>query len=188
MDSTTTSAIIAAIAAIIVATISATVAVISARRSAQATLELETYKDMLQQYRQHDAFSKEMALKRVEILGQACSALQRVKDNLRDLQIQAEPSPSVEEIAQACDEIVELYATSHFMLPSPERRALHDIKNTAKRVVNVCNRVLDGKPELVCDLAGFLDSFESAHTTLIREYDKWQDLSMHGEEAETGGD
>ena len=182
MDQTLSAAVVAAFGAIIVAVISAIVAISANRRNTEAQIELESYKDTLTQYRQKDAFSNELARKNADILGQACSSVQRAKDHIRDLWVQDDPLATVEEIAQICDEIVELHATSHYMLPEIERNALHNVKNIAKRTVNTCNKALGGKPELVQDLAGFFDPFNSAHKTLISKYEKWQNIAVHGKE------
>ena len=178
MDSTIIAAVIAALASI-------AVAVFTLWQKHQTDLEIEVYRDRLEQYRQHDRESKENAMKQAEILGKACSAIQRIRDSISDLKSQAEPlDENVDVIAHGCDEIVKLYSDSHFVLPDHERRLLHDVKNDARRAFTLCSKAREGKPELIAELVGCAGSFDLAQGALIEAYEKWQEIALRGSDTE----
>ncbi len=173
--------VLTAASAVIVAIISAIVAVISARRSSQARLELEAFRANLELDREKELQRRAEAQKRADVLGRACSCIQKVKDHLQDLRIETEqPSYIVNMVRQDCDEIVALYADRYFMLPNQDRRTFHDIKNTAKEAVKICNRSCD--EQVINKLLGYLPTFEYAQQLLTREYEKWQELGVYGDD------
>jgi hypothetical protein len=120
----------------------------------------------------------------VDVLGRGSALIQHIRDDIRDVGRTAageDYSHLLESISHGCDEIVDLYANKHTLLPEKERRLMHDLKNRAKLVLSACHKA-SGHPEQIDELVAFSDSLASLQSNIIAECERWQEAAISGNE------
>jgi hypothetical protein len=169
---------ISVLVSLIVAIISAFVAWQSSKRSTETALQLEKLQDL----RTEQNVIREMARQRTDVLSQGSALVQHIRDDIRDLSRASngdDCSHLLEAISRGCDEIVDLYANHHTLLPDKERRLMHDLKNKAKTVLTASHK-FRSHPEEIDGLVALSDSLALVQCSIIAECEKWQEAAISG--------
>jgi hypothetical protein len=176
------SVLLPVLVSLLVAFTSAFVAWQSSKRSNETALQLEK----LQDQRNEQNVFRGMAHQRAQVLSQGSAFIQHIRDDIRDLGRTPDGEDCahlLESISHGCDQIVDLYANNHTILPDKERRLMHDLKNKAKTVMTACHRSR-GHPEEIDGLVALSDSLALAQDSIIAECEKWQEAAISGNESD----
>jgi len=171
--------VIAVFGSILVALISAAVAIVSLRQSRKTAFDLEAVQDSRTKQSAFRALARHYA----EMLGHAASAVQRIRDDLRDIDTNeiSMRLRALEKTALDCDSMVGLYSKELVQLPEPDRIPVHQAKEVARKMVNICHRVSD-KMESIDDLILYSEPLRSLQSKIIEYFRKWEALSVNGED------
>ena len=175
MEPTIIVAIISSICAI-------AVALVSAIRAARANRELEQYRYELQTMQEREKITRELLEKRADIIGKACTIIQKLRDELRRIKMSKDRDyQSIEEIIETAKQLQALYVQNHFVVAPLDREILHDAKNIAGMIEFDLIHRREAKssevPRVVeQNIEAHLDALNTAKRTLLHEYDKLQEL------------
>jgi dsDNA-specific endonuclease/ATPase MutS2 len=175
MEPTIIVAIISSICAI-------AVALVSAIRAARANRELEQYRYELQTMQEREKITRELLEKRADIIGKACTIIQKLRDELRRIKMSKDRDyQSIEEIIETAKQLQALYVQNHFVVAPLDREILHDAKNIAGMIEFDLIHRREAKssevPRVVeQNIEAHLDALNTAQRTLLHEYDKLQEL------------
>jgi hypothetical protein len=187
MDASIVIAVVSGSVAVVSVVLSAVVTVTAARRNSRAQQELEMLKRNLDFFREVAHARRETIEKRVAILGEACSVIQQLRDDVRDLASidKASEGPLLDRIHEDGKELRKLYQDSHFLIPPLERRILHSVKRQTNEIeLNCAGYVRGSIRQLPQALEGFLLPLTAAQEIFIKEREKWNAILLYPDDGE----
>lgn len=190
MSSGTFIAIISGSLAIVAAIISSIFVLLSNRKASKYQKELEKYKSELELISKSQSLKREDILERAKALGDACTHIQQIRDNIRKLLISKPANLElINEIRQNNSNLIRIYQEKHYILSGLERKILHDVKTLARYIDIILTKYLNNPEEYLPklkDLKQLLEIFHSAQELLIIEHKRWKSLLQGIPQSELG--
>ncbi len=191
MDTTIIVSFIAGGIAVITAAVSAVVAIVSVKRNNLANRELEYYRHTLKNYEVAEDISKRALENRIETLGEACTTIQEIRDDIRTIQATNGKDISARKrYVENANKLAKIYSNAHFGIGAVERSILHDARalarSSAYSLVDYQTPTQEIKSEIPPldsswwkDLTDVLNIITQAQDYLVREYQRLLDIVAH---------